>query len=51
LEDVIDTVINLTGAERAYLMLLKNTDDLTVTAARNNRQENISDSDVAFSRV
>lgn len=50
LQEVIDTVIYLTGAERAFLMLLHDTDDLTVAAARNSRHENIANADVTFSR-
>jgi len=50
LEEVIDTVITLTGAERAYLMLLKSEDDLHVMAARDKKQQDISVDDVTFSR-
>lgn len=50
LESVLDSVIRLTGAERAYLMLKQpSTDDLRVQVARNQNQENISDDDVTFS--
>src|SRR5450432_3620711 len=41
LEDVMDTVIRLTGAERAYLMLSnKDTGDLDLSVARNWDKEN-----------
>lgn len=51
LEDVMDTVIQLTGAERAYLMLkAKDTEDLIIRAARNWDRETISETDVFFSR-
>jgi transcriptional regulator with GAF, ATPase, and Fis domain len=51
LEDVMDTVIRLTGAERAYLMLSdKDTGDLDLSVARNWDKENIADSEAVFSR-
>lgn len=51
LEDVMDTVIRLTGAERAYLMLSdKDTGELNLSVARNWDKENIADSDAVFSR-
>ena len=51
LEEVIDTVIKLTGAERAYLMLRQpDTDDLRIQAARNWNQENINAEEATFSR-
>ena len=51
LEDVMDTVIRLTGAERAYLMLSdKDTGELDLSVARNWDKENIADSDAVFSR-
>ena len=51
LEDVMDTVIRLTGAERAYLMLNnKATNELDLTVARNWDQENIADNEAVFSR-
>ncbi len=51
LAEVMDTVIHLTGAERAYLMLRqKESDDLTIRAARNWDRETISDDDAVFSR-
>ena len=51
LEDVMDTVIRLTGAERAYLMLSdKETGELNLAVARNWDRENIADSDAVFSR-
>lgn len=51
LAEVMDTVIAMTGAERAYLMLRKrNSDELTIRAARNWDRETISDNDAVFSR-
>ncbi len=51
LAEVMDTVIHLTGSERAYLMLRnKDTEELTIRAARNWDRETMSDDDVFFSR-
>src|SRR5664279_88305 len=51
LEDVMDTVIRLTGAERAFLMLSdKETGELNLTVARNWDRENIADNEAVFSR-
>ncbi len=51
LEEVMDTVIRLTGAERAYLMLSnKETSELEIAVARNWGKENIADNDAVFSR-
>ncbi|MFN8447887.1 MAG: GAF domain-containing protein [Anaerolineae bacterium] len=51
LEEVMDTVIRLTGAERAYLMLSNSdTAELELAVARNWGRENIADSDAVFSR-
>ena len=50
LEEVMDTVIRLTGAERAYLMLSnKDTNELELAVARNWDRENIADTDGVFS--
>jgi len=50
LEDVMDTVVNLTGAERAYLMLREEeSDELKIRAARNWEQESLSAGEVSFS--
>lgn len=50
LEDVMDTVIRLTGAERAYLMLSdKETGELDIAVARNWDRKNIADADAVFS--
>lgn len=50
LEAVLDTVIRLTGAERAYLMLMQpSTSELKVQIARNQKQENIAEDDITFS--
>lgn len=52
LAEVMDTVIQLTGAERAYLMLRsKNSDDLQIRAARNWDRETLSEDDAVFSRT
>ncbi len=51
LEEVMDTVIKLTGAERAYLMLIdKDTGELNLAVARNWDKENIADTEAVFSR-
>ncbi|MBN1562929.1 MAG: GAF domain-containing protein [Anaerolineae bacterium] len=51
LEEVMDTIVKLTGAERAYLMLRQaNSEELHVQAARNWEQETISEQDVTFSQ-
>ncbi len=50
LEDVMDTVITLTGAERAYLMVYNDARQLEIRAARNWDQESLSDSDIGLSR-
>ena len=49
LEAVMDTVVDLTGAERAYLMLHQNNEDPEIRAARNWDKETIGDKDVRFS--
>jgi GAF domain-containing protein len=52
LAEVMDTVIQLTGAERAYLMLRsKNSEDLQIRAARNWDRETLSEDDAVFSRT
>jgi len=50
LEDVMDTVVELTGAERAYLMLYDEDRELQVRAARNWDQETISKDEVGLSQ-
>ncbi len=50
LEDVMDTVVSLTGAERAYLMLYDEDGELTVRAARNWNQQTINESEVGLSQ-
>ena len=51
LEQVMDSVISLTGAERAYLMLQdKESGDMTVRAARNWDHQTLPDHEVAVSR-
>jgi len=48
LVSVLDSVIRLTGAERAYLMLM-HSNELKIQVARNQNQENISGDDITFS--
>jgi GAF domain-containing protein len=51
LEEVIDTVVKLTGAERAYLMVKPSeSDDLQIRAARNWERETLSKGDITFSQ-
>jgi transcriptional regulator with GAF, ATPase, and Fis domain len=51
LEDVMDTVIHLAGAERGYLVLIdKRTGDLDLRTARNWDRENMADGEAIFSR-
>ncbi len=51
LAQVVDTVINLTGAERVYLMLRdEGTGELTIRAARNWDQEDLDKDVASFSR-
>jgi GAF domain-containing protein len=51
LEQVMDAVIGLTGAQRAYLMLRdKDSSELTVRAARNWDHANIDKGEASFSR-
>lgn len=52
LEEVLDTVISLTEAERAYILLKESedSDELIVRAARNWEQETITPSNITFSR-
>ncbi len=51
LGEVMDTVIRLTGAERAYLMLRdRQTKELSLSVARNWDKESLSESDAVFSR-
>jgi transcriptional regulator with GAF, ATPase, and Fis domain len=48
LEEVVDTVISLTGAERAFLILLEGTEH-KVVAARNDLGDSISPEGITFS--
>lgn len=51
LEEVMDTVIRLTGAERAYLMLRHpGSNELRMQVARNWAQENLADEEATFSQ-
>jgi transcriptional regulator with GAF, ATPase, and Fis domain len=51
LQDVMDTVISLTGAERAYLLMNnEGSEELTIRQARNWDQETLAGNDVIFSR-
>ncbi len=51
LDDVMDTVIHLTNAERAYLMLYDDKGNLKVRAARNWEKESLDEANVGFSRT
>jgi transcriptional regulator with GAF, ATPase, and Fis domain len=51
LEEVMDTVIKLTRAERAYLMLKEKGDELKIRAARNWDRETLGEDDAFFSRT
>ncbi|MBW4435630.1 MAG: GAF domain-containing protein [Pleurocapsa minor GSE-CHR-MK-17-07R] len=51
LNEVMDTVITLTGAERAYLVLRdKHTDQLDIAVARNWDRESLTEAEAGFSR-
>jgi transcriptional regulator with GAF, ATPase, and Fis domain len=51
LNEVMDTVISLTGAERAYLVLNdEQTGQLDIAVARNWDRESLTDADAVFSR-
>jgi transcriptional regulator with GAF, ATPase, and Fis domain len=51
MEKVLDTVINLTGAERVFLMLKQtDSDDLKVHIARNSQHQTLSAEEITFSR-
>lgn len=50
LDGVMDTVVTLTGAERAYLMLYTQEGGFSTRAARNWDREDIDSTDVKFSR-
>jgi signal transduction histidine kinase len=51
LRESMDAVINLTGAERGFLMLVKiGTDELELRAGRNFRRENLDKDEMEFSR-
>lgn len=50
LENVMDSVVSLTGAERAYLMLYDDAGKLEIRAARNWDRETINDVDASFSQ-
>jgi GAF domain-containing protein len=50
LENVMDSVVSLTGAERAYLMLYDDVGNLDIRAARNWDKKTINDADAYFSR-
>jgi adenylate cyclase len=51
LQLAIDTIIRLTGAERAFLMLRNEQDELTIRIARSWEQETIESSELAISRT
>jgi len=48
---VMDTIIRLTGAERGFLMLRDETDELSIRVARNWEQEFVESSEFAISRT
>lgn len=50
LENVMDSIVSLTGAERAYLMLYDAQGSLEIRAARNWDKETINDMDAFFSQ-
>jgi GAF domain-containing protein len=50
LEEVMDTVIQLTGAQRGYLMLYDETNKLQVKAARNWDRQTLSQDEIGFSQ-
>ena len=49
LDQVMDAIIQLTGAERGFLMLRDDDGGVTVKAGRNFDQQNLSDSDFRYS--
>jgi adenylate cyclase len=51
LQIVMDTLVKLIGAERGFLMLMDDKQDLVVKIARNWDQQSIEESEVAFSRT
>ncbi len=51
LEQVMDAIILLTGAERGFLMLLDDDANLAVKVARNFDQETLESNEIAFSRT
>ncbi|GAB4482865.1 MAG: hypothetical protein Kow00124_32000 [Anaerolineae bacterium] len=50
LEQVMDAIIQLTGAERGFLMLFDERGDLEVRAARNFERETLGEDEFSFSR-
>ena len=51
LDQVMDAVIQLTGAERGFLMLHDDDGNLTTKAARNFDREDVSSTELAYSRT
>ncbi|NDJ86280.1 MAG: GAF domain-containing protein [Chloroflexi bacterium] len=51
LDQVMDAIIQLTGAERGFLMLLDDDGKLQVRVARNFDQETLANNEIAFSRT
>lgn len=51
LQIVMDTLVRLMGAERGFLMLMDDNQDLVVKIARNWDQSSIEESEAAFSRT
>jgi adenylate cyclase len=48
---VMDTIVRLTGAERGFLMLKDQTDQLSIHIARNWERESLDDADTELSRT
>ena len=48
---VMDTIVRLTGAERGFLMLKDNQEQLVIHIARNWERESLAESDADFSRT
>lgn len=51
LNEVIDTLIQLTGASRAFLMLTTEAGDMEIVVARNWERESLSEAEQEFSRT
>ncbi|MGJ3240672.1 MAG: GAF domain-containing protein [Anaerolineae bacterium] len=51
LDQVMDAVIQLTGAERGFLMIHNDDGNLTIKAARNYDQQNLTSTELEYSRT